>query len=271
MAEIPGFWDVGPHDPLPVEATWQRFVRASGGTVVADLLPPSPSFDNADFVFLDAKVVAELKETQTEFMATEVVRNGLEVIFKRLVAENPGWRPALFGGSGGYPAWFHKEFARLARPPLSRILKKANVQIRETKIHFSISDRTGVLLFVNDGFTGLAPDIVHALICDMLVHSYSSIDCFVYLNVNRYVQVAGSNEPKLLWHPTYSEHANESLVEFIDALGKGWFDFLDEEIGPLTSRSEIQDRSKLQYSKAIVLPGERRGRQEASKRNRPTY
>lgn len=259
MAEIPGFWDIGPHDPLPVEETWHRFVRSLNGTVVADLLPHSPSFDNADYLFDDAKIVAELKEVQTEFMTTEASRKGFGNLLERLVREDPQWRPALFGGDGQYPTWFQREFIRLARPPISRVLKKANVQLRETKSHFGISAAVGVLLFVNDGFTGLAPNIVHALACDLLVHSYSSIDCFVYLNVNRYVELAGSDEPKLLWHPTYSDRADDSLFEFIDTLGSRWFDFLEQQIGPSTSRTETQDRTVVQGSKAIVLPGENRG------------
>lgn len=259
MTEIPGFWDIGPHDPLPVEETWHQFVRSSNGTVLADLLPASPSFDNADYLYSDAKVVAELKEIQTEFMAAAASRKGLEKLLERLVHEEPQWRPTLFGGDGHYPPWFQREFMRLARPPISRVIKKANRQLRETKDHFGISAATGVLLFVNDGFTGLAPDLVHALACELLVHSYSSIDCFVYLNVNRYVAIAGSDEPKLIWHPTYSDRADNSLTEFIDALGSHWFDFLEQQIGPISLRTETQDRTILHGSKGIVLAGENSG------------
>ena len=256
MTTIPGFWDVGPHDPLPVEDTWHRFVRSAGGKVVADLLPASPSFENADYFFPDVQVVAEqLKEIQTEFMATTSSRSGLEGLLGRLVAEQPDWRPKLFGGDGKYPPWFTQEFVRLARPPISRILKKANVQLRETKQHLNIDAFSGVLLLVNDGFTELPPDIVQALICNLLLHSYSSIDCFVYLSVNRYVEVSGSDEPKLLWHPTYSQRAADSLVQFVEALGRRWFDFLEREVGPFTNRIETEDRGTLRGSKAIGLPG----------------
>ena len=51
MASIPGFWDIGPHEPVPVETTWNDFVGLSGGRRVADLLPASPSFENADYIF----------------------------------------------------------------------------------------------------------------------------------------------------------------------------------------------------------------------------
>jgi hypothetical protein len=259
MPETPGFWDIGPHDHLPVEATWQRFVRTAGGSVVADLLPGDPGFENADFFFESEGVVGELKEIQTEFMATAASRRGLDNLMSRLVAEDPSWRPMSFGGDGRYPTWFTREFIRLARPPIARVLKKANVQIRETKAHFNITGATGVLLFVNDGFTGLGPDLVHDLASDLLVHSYSSIDCFVYLTVNRYVEIPGSNEPKLLWHPTYSTRASDSLVGFVDQLGRRWFDFLKQEIGPFTSRTTTDERDLLRGSRHVVVPGQESG------------
>jgi hypothetical protein len=260
MTSIPGFWDIGPHDPLPVEETWHQFVRSIGGTVVADTLPASPSFSNADYFFSGAQVVAELKEVETEFLATKTSREGFDTLMKRLMAENPQWRPALFGGDGRYPSWFATEFLRLARPPISRILKKANVQLRETKLHFGITAPNGILVFVNDGFTGLAPDMVRAVASDLLVHSYSSIDCLLYINVNRYVEVAGSDEPKLPWAPVYSSRAGDSLVEFVNTLGRQWFDFLECRIGPFTSRSETERDEVLRGSAAILLPGENRSR-----------
>lgn len=255
MAEISGFWDVGPHDPLAVEATWTEFVVAVGGKRIADILSKSPGFDNADYLFEDVSAVLELKEIETEFLRTKAAQSGLEVLLARLVKEYPTWRPILLGGDGRYPAWFRTEFIRLARTPILRILKKANRQIRETKDFFGLDKPHGTLIFVNDGFTGMAPDLVHALACDALVHSYSSIDCFLYVTLNRYVEVAGSNEPQLIWSPSYSDRATDQLVQFIDELGRKWFRFLEQKVGPFTPRTETDDRSVLFGSKAIILPG----------------
>ena len=167
------------------------------------------------------------------------------------------WRPPLFGGEDGYPAWFEHEFVRLFRPPLSRTLKKANRQLRDTKTHFDISSETGVLILVNDGFTAISPEFVIALASDLLVNSYSSISCCIYLTVNRYIEVLESDEPKLLWAPVYAETAPESLVDFVNNLGRRWFDFLEMKIGLFTSRSEISSGADiLRGSKSIRLPYE---------------
>jgi hypothetical protein len=260
MNDIPGFWRDGPHDPIAVEPSWREFVRSVGGTVIEDELPQTRGFKNADFAFFDSSVIAELKEIETEFSTAPAFRTGFDALMQRLITEHPEWRPALLGATDQYPTWFLPEFVRLFRPPLSRILKKANRQLRDTKAHFNIKSPTGVLLLVNDGFASIGPELVRAQTSELLLHSYSSIDCCIYLTVNRYVEIAGSNEPKLLWVPTYSERASDDLVEFLDKLGRQWFDYLELRIGPFTSRTEIsQEANILQGSRSIVLPHENGG------------
>lgn len=253
---IPGFWDIGPHDPIDVEAAWQEFVRSVGGNVIEDLVPHPRTFENADFLFPAVPAVAELKEIKTEFEKSDAFMKGYSSLLKRLMDEEPDWRPQLLGGTGNYPKWFSSEVIRLFRPPISRIIKKANNQIKETKRHFKIVDPTGVLVFVNDGFTALEPHFVHALACSILTNSYSSIDCFLYVTVNRYIEVDGSDVPRLLWMPTYSDRAPDSLSAFVNDLGRNWHDFLETKIGPFTvPREEIETGTVL--SRAIVLPDER--------------
>lgn len=260
MPSIPSFWDIGPHDALLVEPTWREFVLLAGGDVVSNLLPEPRIFENADFIFKSAGVLAELKEIKTEFSKSEAFRKGFDKLTNRVVTEDPDWKPLLFGSTGKYPAWFNAEFVRLFRPPISRILKKANRQLRDTKSHFGIHSATGVLILANDGFCAISPELVRALASQLLMHSYSSIDCLVYITVNRYVELQGSDIPRLIWATTYSDRAPDSLVTFIDELGRKWFDFLEVKIGPFTTRdTEPADTNALRGSKAIVLPGEHHG------------
>ncbi len=261
MSSIPRFWEGGPHDPVHTETTWREFVPLVGGQVVEDLVPEPRNFENADFLFTTVPMVAELKEIKTKFDRTPAVREGFLALVRRVMDEDPSWRPILLGGSGSYPGWFSREFVRLFRPALSRVLKKANRQIRATKGYFKITAPTGTLIFVNDEFTGLEPHFVRAIASDLLVNSYSSIDCFLYVTLNRYVEVSGSNIPRLLWMPSYSDRAPDSLVQFVDDLGRKWYDFLETKIGPFTiPREEVpqaNDGSGTILARAIVLPGEK--------------
>ena len=252
-------WEDGPTAEVAVEASWRDFVRSVGGTVVEDILPKQRQFENADFAFLEASVIAELKEIQTEFSLSASFSAGYDTLMRKLVTEDPSWRPALLGGTGHYPKWFGTEFVRLFRPPLSRILKKANRQLRETKAHFRIESSTGILLLVNDGFTSIDPFTIRGLSSQLLQNSYSSIDCCIYLTVNRYVAIVGADQPQLLWVPTYSDRVASSspLVQFVDDLGRKWFNFLEGKIGSFTSRVEVpQPTDVLRGAQSIVLPSE---------------
>lgn len=179
MPSIPGFWEGGPHDPINIEESWRDFVRSINAHVVEDLVPEPRNFENADFLFQEIHAVAELKEIQTEFSKADAFHDGFESLMERLLSEDPDWRPTLLGGSGYYPNWFKNDLIRLFRPPISRILKKANRQIKDTKHHFKINAPTGILILVNDGFTSLEPHFVRHLACNLLQNSYSSIDCFL--------------------------------------------------------------------------------------------
>lgn len=145
------------------------------GQVVEHLVPEPRTFENADFLFSTVPLVAELKEIETEFDRSAAFREGFRALIGRVMKEDPNWRPLLVGGSGEYPKWFSQELIRLFRPPVSRVLKEANRQLRDTKAHFNIAAPTGLLLFVNDGFTALEPHFVRALACDILVNSYPTI------------------------------------------------------------------------------------------------
>lgn len=241
-----------PHLPLPVESTWDGFVARAGGVRVSALPNASDAMENADYLFASEQVVVELKEIESSLNSSIRFVKDFDTLMRRVVAQNPEWRPRLFGGTETYPAWFYPEYIRLFRPPISRILKKANRQIRSTKSQLGIEANCGILILVNDGFTMLPPDWVRALAASPLIHSYSSIDCLIYTTLNRYVEVRGSDLAHLLWAPTYSEKAPDQLQLFVNDLGRRWFDHIEPLVGTYDGRIETPDDNVLEGSRAIL-------------------
>jgi hypothetical protein len=260
MADIPGFWKGGPHEPIAVEPAWREFVRSVGGSVVDELVGKQPAFENADFVFLQNGVVAELKEIETEFSNSEAFKNRFQTLVEDIKNEQGDSKASPTDSENRLSGQMQSRFVRLFRPQLARILKKANRQIRETKASFGIASNTGVLLLVNDGFTSLSPLLIRAQVSELLVHSYTSIDCCIYLTVNRYVALRDSPQPVLLWAPVYSDRDPEWLLEFVNQLGRDWFAYLERTIGPFTSPiRQSENDVPLQGSQSILLPGENDG------------
>ena len=224
-------WHGGPHELLGVEKTFDNFISEIGGKKISILLSKNPNFPNADYIFESEKIILELKEIQTEFYSTPTFYKEYDKLNKKLYDAYPNFKPYLLGGKENYPDWYITSYYKIARTPIGRILKKANSQIKETKNHFNIRCNSGVLLLVNDGFTNIPPYVFMGLVSDLLVNSYSEIDCFVYITVNSYVILNNTDKtPSLLWVPMYSPTCENTLQEFINNLGGRWREYLDKFI-----------------------------------------
>ena len=240
-----------PHDPLPVEKTWNAFIRTVSGKLISEMISQTPDFENADYLFERENIIIELKEVETDFGRQSGIIERVDHLHDKIFAEDPNWKPRMFGGEGKYPAWFSREYLSIFRKPVSRIIEKANRQIKSTKKQLGKENAQGIMLFVNDGFASLSPELVHATANDLLTRSYSSIDCFVYLTVNRYVCIAGSDLAYLVWIPTYKSDDCDQLSNFINELGRKWLDYLENQVGSFIDRQERPDYP-LEGSKSII-------------------
>lgn len=235
---------------LSTEKIFDRFVESVKGERLSLSLPKNPSFKNADYRFKNDNVIAELKTIQTDFGKTDSFRNKhIELVMKYL-SENRMTLSALFDNREKPPE-FIKDFLYLFRRALSRIIEKANKQIKETKKELDLGSSSGVLLLINDNFLSLEPQFIIKIICEILTHSYSSIDAFVYLTLNHYVDIPNDDYARLLWIPFYSEKASDTLVCFVDNLGSKWFKFLEKEGGKFDSKIVTDDRRLISQAKAI--------------------
>lgn len=235
-------WIDRPDHNLDVENTWQEFVRLQKGKVLSDDFGTSPEFANADFWFDKDQVVIELKEIQTEFLDKK--KDEIMNLIERYVRDSGLSGSEIFQGK--FSDDFHREYIRLVRPAIARILRKANKQIKETKVYLNAPNARGVAIIVNDGFTSLSVTIVLGLICNILANSYSSIDGFVLMTVNSYVAIESSDVPRLIWTPSYSPGFEyTSLPDFINNLGREWRKFMEIKTGGFDISEEWDGISKL--------------------------
>jgi polyhydroxyalkanoate synthesis regulator phasin len=240
------------HKPaLPTEKTFDCFVKNFGGEKIADFLPGNPPFQNADYLFRSENVIAELKTLQTDFGTTDSFRDKHIELIKKYISDGRMTFGSIFR-SAERPKEYVKDLLRLFRPALSRILKKANTQIKDTKRELDLPHTPGILLLVNDDFLSLEPQFITSIISEILIHSYSSIDAFVYLTLNHYVDIPGNDYANLLWVPVYSEKAPNSLVDFINRLGNQWGQFLETEIGEFDNKLVTDNPATISQAKAIL-------------------
>lgn len=228
------------------EATLNRFIETVGAKRF-DTIVPSATFENADYYFPEHKIIAELKILENEFYKTAEFQKKVTALLERHVKEK-GMRGPLLGER--YSEEFIREFNDLFRPPLANIAKKANRQIRATKEHLNIPDANGVLLCVNDNLRGLPPMAMMQLFGGILNERYSSITAMVYLT-NHYIHVPGNSYANLLWAPQYRGNAPDSLVQWVNWMGREWGLFIEQETVPFDNKIETNNDSILIGSKAI--------------------
>lgn len=229
------------------EPNWQEFVKGLGGGELVAPLIARQGVKNADYLFRQARVVAELKVLETEFLDTESIRQKVLDAFNRFAGADPE--------DQGSP--LRHELLRILRAPLQRIVNKANRQIKETKQELGLVGWRGIIIIVNDGFRGLPPSFVMGLIASILDgKSYSSTDGFIY-QTNHYVELADNPYAVLLWAPLYDPKADDDLVDFVNDLGRNWRKFSEAKDGPYDYSGE-QETVDLASALIVTGPGRQR-------------
>ncbi|MUO77905.1 hypothetical protein GOZ78_03200 [Agrobacterium vitis] len=229
------------------EKHFDEFIKRIGGERVDPLITRS-GVKKADYLFRDAGVVVELKILETEFAHTEEA----EAKFTKLLNEYEGFEAA----AAEQAIW--RGALEILRAPLQRIIRKANTQIRETKQELGLVGYEGVLLCVNDNFRGVSPKIAESLISHILAGAhFRSICASIYLT-NHHIEHPNRKDALFLWAPRYSPQASDKLQTFINELGRRWFDYSEEQIGPFISREEHET---FDLTPASVVTGLRRNSQ----------
>lgn len=205
------------------ESTFNAFVARIGGSRI-DALHSDLSVQNADYVFPHEKVIMELKTLETEVGDTEKFREKMTVAHRRLYKKHKKTPLAL---DPEVSFEYLKAFVELYRAPLARIAKKANAQIKSTKQNLGYPDHQGILLLINDGLRELPPRLMLATLARILNGSCSSIRAMIYLT-NHYVVVPGDEHGRVLWVPLYADAEGDGLFDFVNRLGKAWFDYCEE-------------------------------------------
>lgn len=220
------------------EEHWVQFVPRVGGELVAPHIKQQ-GVKNADFMFPDARVVIELKVVVTELAHSEQMLAKVDALSARYPdgLADPGLESELFS---------------ILRAPLKRIIKTANRQIRETKQYLGLVGWRGLIVLVNDGFKGVPPDLVIALIGDIMASErYSSCDGLVY-QTNHLVELRDNPYASWLWVPMYNPRKTDDFVEFVNHIGREWRAFHEEIDGPFEYSAE---QETIDFSNSYVVIG----------------
>lgn len=220
------------------EPAFNAFVEYLGGHRI-DSLHPSPDVLNADYIFPQHKVIIELKTIENEVGDTEQFRQKMTVVHRKIYKK---YKKTPLSLDPEVSVEYLKAFIELYRAPIARIVKKANAQIKSTKQNFGYDEYHGILLLVNDGLKELPPRLMLGMLGRILNGAYSSVRTVIYLT-NHYIIFPGDEYGRVLWAPLYTDADGDDLVDFVNWLGKSWFDYCEHLDQPSDDRQAGPDIS----------------------------
>ncbi len=223
---------------IDTEAEFDVCVKSVGGIKVSELFQGSPSFDNADYWFEKYNVVAELKCLSEDKSTDKYIQEKTGLIIRKYLAES---KIVVFGTrrmtTDELSQACTKEIAELYRKPISGAMKKANKQIRETKIELKVESAHGLLILVNDKNTAVDPSRINWILAETFRRDrYSSINSVLFVTLNLVGTHPATRNDLLVWIEVYRDPgflcSQELYANLRTALHKRWEDILSQEIKP---------------------------------------
>lgn len=134
------------------ESDFDEIVDSIGGVRLDSLLPSSPEFENADYLFFEYRVLAELKFLEVDQISAPTTREKASRMYARWL-EKGAARKVIFGTArlttDGHSDEQRIEAGNLYRVPIERLFRKCESQIVDTKRRLNFPDFKGVCIIVN--------------------------------------------------------------------------------------------------------------------------
>jgi len=232
---------------IDVEEVFGDFVEWYGG-IVSDRLKGKRTF-NADYIFHDAKVVAELKTLKEDPFKNKYFLKSLDNKKREWIQRGYITVSELNAVTRlkQLPEKCRRDTEKLYIRPLKTHLEKANLQIKSTKTVSGLEGYKGLLILVSDGNFLLDPKSIRLALTGLVANGkYSGINTISYLTVN--VVTTRPDDPTLsrLWTNFFrdADHMQgEVSLGFLDDLFDKWASFYSEVTGiSLRKISEVNER-----------------------------
>jgi hypothetical protein len=208
---------------VDVRKEFSACVAKMGGTVIDDLLMGrANNAKNADFLFSDDGVVAELKCLEVDW-ADELAAHAPKC------TEDWIRRGKLKPISGtvnlpDLPPALVREIVKPFRDRVQRnILVEGNKQIKQTRKDVGRSTDKGLLIIVNDGNRALEPDMMAHLVMPLLnAGMYSALNTVIYMTVNEPIKAPAPFGQSQFWVPWSIKGKEAVSGDFLRRLADAW-------------------------------------------------
>lgn len=218
---------------IPIEETLDDYVKEFGGEIIKNLLPPNPDFFNADYLFGEFKIIAELKTLEKDFFSEKDYQKKINELYSKWVKKgivSPRLGKFVIE-SKTLPGQCQLDIANIVKKPAEGIISKANKQIKETKKHLDVEEYKGLLILVNDGNYSLESNVVMYLVSRIVNTQCTSIDSIIYFTVNMRADTPEIDKDLLVWVDARRNGSEGVSREFLNNFRDGWMKFIERKTG----------------------------------------
>jgi len=235
---------------IDVEEAFSDFVEEYGGVVSDRVLEKRHKASNADFIFHESKVIAELKILKEDPFSSAEFRKSRNKKIQQWVQNGDITLEALKAVKtlGDLPPKCYRDAEKLYTRSVKTHLEKANQQIKSTKQTEQIEDYKGLLILVSDGNYLLQPKDIRLAVGRLLANPnrFRSINSVLYMTVNVTTERPNEPAPARLWVGLYRDldnMENEVPAKFLDDLYDKWADYFFSVTGIVLNKiSEVNDQ-----------------------------
>ena len=218
-----------------VENEFLESIRCLGGKRPVELMQFQPGTNNADFIFANQKVVAELKSLDEDKINDERVIEKVSALYLSEL-ENGHAPVVVFGEARMTTAGFNPEYVEgikdIYKTPVRNAVKKANQQIRDTKKVLGDEAYKGLLIVANNNHSALDPWHAHFILCEILrKEEFRSINTAIYFTANQEVFNPEAGEETSVWIVFNRSFTEKIPEQFCNDLRSAWFSHLTKMKG----------------------------------------
>lgn len=219
--------------PAPVEAEFDAFVEKFGGQKISDLIESKAQMPlNADYIFRDHNVIAELKTLEGTYSGPNAVQS-LSQAYIDAGYSGSDFMGLLWRGEE-MPERVRALVGRRIRRSIEQRIKKARQQLRQSRTTFGDAQTRTLILIAMDQVPLFGHRTMLSHLAKVMGDNYSDehTDGVVYFNPNMPTKIKSDGMEFSGWYPFYrDDQTNDGLSEFVNLLGNRWLTFFGNRIG----------------------------------------
>lgn len=229
-------------EPLPVEKTFDAFVAEFGGKKISDLIENKAQMPlNADYLFEDHNVIAELKTLEGIYSGPDAIKQVTQAYIDAGCAGSDVM--GLLLRKEPVPKAAARLMQKRVRRSIEQRIKQARKQLRKSKAVFGKGDTKLLILIAMDQQPLFGHRTMLFNLAKIMGDNYADVhtDGVVYLNPNMPTKISPDSMEFSGWYPFYrDDDVNDELSDFVNLLGNKWLNYYGKQVGETNPILELE-------------------------------